>query len=300
MNKHLFWIASYPKSGNTLVRAILSSLFFSDDGKFDFKMLKNIPIIEDTANLEFIKMDNYSEYKSIYKLKVLSKYWSKIQSKKNLDFNGDFMFVKTHHALIKIDNYPYTTSDYTRGIIYVVRDPRDVVLSMANHLNISIERSLKYLINENFSIKWQDNNNLFLNQTKPPVFVSNWENHFLSWNDKSFNSPKLIIKYEDLIENKYQILKIIVNFFSENFGFKFSNLEQKLNNIIEQTDFNILKEKEKIYGFDEAVNNKKFFNVGKQNQWLKKLSKKEIMKIEEKFFPIMKKLNYKLKFYESK
>ena len=56
MNKHIFWIASYPKSGNTLLRAIVSSLFFSEDGCFDFKLLKKIPVIEDTSNLEFIKI----------------------------------------------------------------------------------------------------------------------------------------------------------------------------------------------------------------------------------------------------
>ena len=36
------WLASYPKSGNTLLRALLSSYFFSNDGKFDFEMIENI------------------------------------------------------------------------------------------------------------------------------------------------------------------------------------------------------------------------------------------------------------------
>ena len=27
----IFWIASYPKSGNTLLRSIIASLFFSDN-----------------------------------------------------------------------------------------------------------------------------------------------------------------------------------------------------------------------------------------------------------------------------
>ena len=102
MNKHIFWIASYPKSGNTLIRALISSLFFSDEGLFDFSMLKNIPIIEDTANLEFIKHKNIEDYNNLHKLDTLSKYWLEMQSKKNLGFNGDFLFAKTHHALIKL------------------------------------------------------------------------------------------------------------------------------------------------------------------------------------------------------
>ena len=35
--KKILWIASYPKSGNTWMRAIISSLFFSNNGKFSFE-----------------------------------------------------------------------------------------------------------------------------------------------------------------------------------------------------------------------------------------------------------------------
>ena len=38
----IIWIASYPKSGNTWIRSLLSSYLFSDEGKFSFKLLNNI------------------------------------------------------------------------------------------------------------------------------------------------------------------------------------------------------------------------------------------------------------------
>ena len=38
------WIASYPKSGNTWVRSIISSYFFSETGDFDFSLLKKISL----------------------------------------------------------------------------------------------------------------------------------------------------------------------------------------------------------------------------------------------------------------
>ncbi len=52
MTKHIFWIASYPKSGNTLVRSILCSLFFSDNGIFRFDLLKKIVVFEEFSRLE--------------------------------------------------------------------------------------------------------------------------------------------------------------------------------------------------------------------------------------------------------
>ena len=38
----IIWVVSYPKSGNTLVRAILTSLIYSEDGNFNFNLLKKI------------------------------------------------------------------------------------------------------------------------------------------------------------------------------------------------------------------------------------------------------------------
>ena len=38
----IIWIASYPKCGNTWVRSLLSAYYFSNDGDFNFDLLKNI------------------------------------------------------------------------------------------------------------------------------------------------------------------------------------------------------------------------------------------------------------------
>ena len=38
----IIWIASYPKSGNTWVRAFLSAYYYSHDGIFNFELLKKI------------------------------------------------------------------------------------------------------------------------------------------------------------------------------------------------------------------------------------------------------------------
>ena len=53
----IIWIASYPKSGNTWLRALLSTYYFSNDGTFHDSLLKNSYF--DTKTLEFKK--TYSE-----------------------------------------------------------------------------------------------------------------------------------------------------------------------------------------------------------------------------------------------
>ena len=69
------------------------------------------------------------------------------------------------------------------------------------------------------------------------------------------------------------------------------NLDQKIRNIIETTDFNYLKKKEDTEGFEERVGGK-FFNKGKSNQWKKKLTNKQQNIIEKKFFKTISSLGY--------
>jgi len=297
MDKQIFWIASYPKSGNTLLRSILSSIFFTDDGLFNFKLLKNIPIIESTINLNFIKKNNLKDYDNLHKLEILSKYWEKIQSKENLGFNGDFLFVKTHHALTEVFNNSFTSESCTRGIIYIVRDPRDVVVSYAHHYNSSIENSIKDILNTKSAIAWQDKQNIFLNKKKPLTILSSWNFNCESWIENPFKCPILILKYENMISNKMKIIKELIDFFHKNFNFEFNNLDKKIDNIIQSTDFDLLKKNEARFGFSEAVG-KKFFRKGASNQWENILSKKQVYNIEKNFYPLMRKLGYKSIHYE--
>ena len=62
MSKHIFWISSYPKSGNTLVRAIISTLFFSKDGNFLLSQLKHSSQFEKRDRLNLIKKINKEDF----------------------------------------------------------------------------------------------------------------------------------------------------------------------------------------------------------------------------------------------
>ena len=294
MDKQIFWIASFPKSGNTLLRSILASLFFTDDGVVDLNLLRKIPYVEDTSNLEFIKKINPKDYNNLHNPKILSNYWGQMQSKQNINLKEDFIFIKTHHALLKISNNSFTTKENTRGVIYVVRDPRDVVISMTNHYNISVEKSIDTLFNENLCLSWQDTDNLYENRKKPLSLISSWDKHFLSWNKYVFDCPKLLIKFEDLVYDKRNTIKKIIDFFIKNYNFNFSNLDKKIENMISYSDFNHLKKTEQKIGFDEAVNDN-FFNKGTKDQWFDMLSDEQIFRIEKAYYNLLKQLNYKTK-----
>ena len=291
MSKHIFWISSYPKSGNTLVRAIISSLFFSKDGEFKLKQLKHSSQFEKRDRLNLIKKINKEDFLNLDQLKILSKYWLILQEKNNINIDKGFGFMKSHSCNAAISNNWFTNSINTAGYIYILRDPRDVAISWSKHANLTYDESIDFMLNFYSCIEWAQTNSELPNYIKPRTFLSSWDEHVASWTENSLAVPKLILKYEDLVYQKEHALDTIVKFFEKNFSINFNLRESKINNIIKSTNFNQLKSQENKYGFDEAVSGV-FFRKGVKNQWKDELNTKQISRLENKFRDFMIKFGY--------
>ena len=295
MNNQIFWISSYPKSGNTLLRSILVSLFFTDDGKFGLEKLKKIRQFENTSLVKKNKHLFDNNYLKLGNTALFYKYIKKLQSKKSIGLDKDFMFLKTHSGLFTIGENPFTSEENTRGIIYIIRDPRDVCISYSKHTGLTINEAVEFMINDYAFAHWVESpsgKSLFNNKNRPRSFYSSWEKHVLSWTSIKWKSPKMIIRFEDLIIKKEVIVNEIINFFEKNYNFKFENKDEKIKNIMTSTDFLKLKEKEEQKGFEESTGYNSFFSVGKKDQWQSILNNDQTKKIEIKFSKVMKDFNY--------
>ena len=288
--KKVFWVASYPKSGNTLFRAILSSLFFTNDGIFSFKLFDTIKTFEKATRLLFLKEKNPEDFKKLDNLEIISKYWLEMQTNKRLQIKESFTFLKTHSALLNLHGNNFTNSSFSRGLIYLIRDPRDIVLSWSKHANINIDDAIKFLINKDSYIYYNDAEKLGIENLIPRALIASWNIHVKSWD--FLKVPKMMIRYEDMIENKTNVILNVINFFEKNYGFAFNNIEEKIDNIILSTNFDKMRDFEEKEGFVEAPKHSKFFRVGKKNQWKEKLSLDQIKLIEENFKDEMAKFNY--------
>jgi len=275
------WLASYPKSGNTLMRALLSSYFFSNDGIFNFDLIKNIKMFPKKILFESNGIDVNDEKETI-------KNYIKIQE--SINIKNSVQFMKTHSYLFNIENNQFTSLELSLGAIYIVRDPRNVVLSLSNHASQSIEKSAEDLI---IGRVFLDNN-----KDDMKIYAGTWAGNFNSW--KAFKSINkyLLVRYEDLIENKdkifYEILKFIHNLKKTDFILD----KKKFNNALETTDFSRLQKLESEQGFQESkIDNKtgnkvKFFNLGKNTNWQSALNFTLQCKIQKAFEKEMIELGY--------
>ena len=205
----IIWLASYPKSGNTWVRLFLNSLLFTSDAAVD---INNIKIEQFPSRKYFLgitnNLDDVSEF---------MKNCNNAQSQLNLD--KKLKFFKTHNAFWRSGDYSFTDALNTKGIIHIVRDPRNVITSVKNHYNYeNYEKALKFMKDEKNMIGIKGSTK----EMNLPTLISSWKIHFNSWrNLTKLKDSYLLVKYEDLIKDPTNEFLRITNFINKISRLKF-------------------------------------------------------------------------------
>jgi hypothetical protein len=270
----IIWLASYPKSGNTLLRSMLSSYLFSEEGIFNFDQLKKIKQFPNKLTYESLGVD-ISDHNELIK--------NSIRVQEELNKGKSVGFLKTHNMLYNFKGkYPFTDYKNSLGVVYVVRDPRNVVLSYARHVDVSAKEAVKVVTKS---------------VSHDVMLQGNWSQHYLSWKAFREKNRYLLIKYEDLISNREETFLKILKFL-----FKLRNInlvidQNKLKNVINSTSFENLKKLEQQSGFTEPVKDKQgkkivFFDKGVKRDWANSLDKDMTAEIEKTFNKEMIELGY--------
>ena len=249
----IIWLASYPKSGNTLLRSIFANYFYTDGDFFNFSNLNFIDQFPSIKHFNTFAFDKSN-------VNGFCKYFIEAQKKINSEIKG-IKFLKTHSCLHKVGDINFTDFTNSLAAIYIARDPRNVVTSFANHYSVSIEEATKLMIDKTF----------YLQETElmHSTFLSSWSINYNSW--KQFNEKLLVIRYEDLTKKTKTTLIKIFKFLNNLSPGNFELDIVKLNKVIKNTKFDKLKKMEEKNSFIEApinykINKKKNFFLSRSKE----------------------------------
>jgi len=279
----IIWIASYPKSGNTWVRSFLTAYYYCKDGILD---IANLNVIQDYPNKQFFKKE--------VKEGEIYKHWE--DSQKEICKNKKIKFLKTHNSLISAFGKDFTHPKYSLGVVYIIRDPRNVITSLKNHNDFkTYDEALNLMQNDNAII----NDYKHLKNFAKTNIINSWRINYQSWLKNNF-FRRLTLKYEDMISNPEETFRDLIVFINTICRFNDNFDKQKFKNAIESTSFNNLKSLEEKGQFMENVysvhDNRKinFFNQGPKNDWRKHLDKDLLNKMNNFYKEDLEKFGYEI------
>ena len=271
---NIVWLASYPKSGNTWVRAFLANLIANRQAPVSLAELPNYGRLEADPEL-------YSQVAG--------------RSSIELDFDQLFalrprvhaaiaaaalktVFVKTHSMAGVHDGVPLLTPQFSAGAICVVRNPLDVAISMAHHFAIGLDEAIDYLGDERAAT---ENNILFVTE-----FLSSWSQHVRSWADME-SSRIIVLRYEDLLDKPMKGFGKVARFVGLDAD------RDRVERAIKHASFQSLASMEKREGFVEVpIKGKQFFRSGRANQWRDVLTREQVQRVITQHREQMRRFRY--------
>lgn len=255
----LIWLASYPKSGNTWLRAFLHNLLLNPDQATDINKLDQICFGDSQINW-FTPFLAGRDPRDVDENELM-----RLRQQVQLSFSqsrAESVFVKTHNMLAEFSGNPLVNMEITGGAIYILRNPLDVCISLADHAGLGLDDAIA-LMNDPTGRTYTDEANIF-------EIHGGWSRHVESWT--GHNSSALHwLKYEDLLRKPVKYFAEICSYL------ELDPPRARLRKAVEFSSFRSLRQQEKRGGFRErSTNSEKFFRVGKAEQWRKVLTRAQI------------------------
>jgi len=270
----IIWLASYPTSGNTWLRAFLANLLengaqpvaindlpryaFGDNNLLHYRDLTG----RDPAELT-------PEEIAAFRPRV-HEWFARSQEHE--------VFVKTHNAMLRVEGEPLITPSATAGAIYVVRNPFDLAVSFSHHYRLPLQKVVDGLCDESFMLLAADNH--------ATQYLGSWATHVTSWQ----RAPGLTqhrLRFEDMVCAPTETFGEVVRFLG------FPPDQARLQKAIAFSRFEELAGQERANGFVEARGEDlAFFRQGRIGVWRDVLSDAQVRQLVEALGPVLVELGY--------
>ena len=177
---------------------------------------------------------------------------------------------------------PVFDQSHTLGAIYIVRDPRDVVISWARFTSHSIDWAIDNLADHESGL----NVNRGRIAANIGQWLGNWSMHVTSWLDESGLSP-LVIRYEDMHTDLALVLSRIANYLGR------PAAPEAVAGAVIASQFERLAKQERQHGFAEIPDTaSKFFVSGRAGGWRDILTPEQAARVERDHETVMRRFGY--------
>ncbi len=270
----IIWLASYPKSGNTWMRAFLHNLLRDPSESYDINKITDFSTSD--SSLEWYAAQTARPWQDWTPLDVMR--MKRSAQLAVCSWRRDDTFVKTHNASVYFMGYPLIHPDLTAGAIYIVRNPLDVCISLTHHYGCDLDTAIKLM--------GEDATGSNTNEKMVLEVHKSWSTHVESWTGQQ--RPGLaVLRYEDMLKNPVKAFGGLASFMGLN------PPRQRLQRAIERSSFKALREQEDKKGFKErSPHAQKFFREGRSGQWRDILTHAQVDKVVEQHKEQMQRFGY--------
>lgn len=254
----IYWLASYPKSGNTWMRALLTNYLHRAEQPADINSLGDGPIA--SARQAF---DNYVGIEaSDLTADEIERYRPLVYEQMS-EQATEPLFLKVHDAFTYTRyGYPLISKAATAGVIYLLRNPLDLVVSFAHHSATTVERMIRKMADPDYA--FVDNPQKLHNQLRQRLLT--WGGHVTSWVDEP-ELRLLLVRYEDLQADPIAVFTGVVRFCG------LDDDAARIARAVEFSRFDRMRQQEAEHGFSEKMPRAaSFFRKGTSGSWREALT----------------------------
>ena len=257
----IIWLASFPKSGNTWLRAFLHNLLLNPDKPVYINDLNTFCVGESArGHYERFLAGPWPEWTDSQVAEARPKVHKALTG-----LSPDNVFVKTHCALALDHGHPTVNLEETAGAIYIVRNPLDVTVSVTHHMDMTIDQAMVAMANPDGRTTTKEK---FVTEPR-----GSWSNHVGSWTARP-HSTLLVVRYEDMLGKPDETFGRVVRFLG------LDPPPARVKNAIAMSSFDVLQAQERRWGFVERGDRTDmFFREGRAGQWKDVLGRDQVAQI---------------------
>ena len=271
----IVWLASYPKSGNTWLRAFLHVLLTDAQEGAELDRITELALVDSAVGWYQPQIGRPPGDWTIEEVgKARADAHRRIaQSRAGLHF------IKTHNARVSDRFGPLIPRARTAGAVYLLRNPLDVAISYSHHLGRTIDQTIE-LMNHPGAGTPNTRTNVF-------QLLRSWSQHVESWTVGGAQPPVHAVRYEDMLEAPERSFGGILRYLG------LRPPPERVARALELCRFEALRKREDQHGFKErSAFAQRFFREGRAGQWRGLLNESQIGRIVDADRAVMERFGY--------